>query len=372
MKKGMEKVMKKGKRKGLAGKVVIALVAIAIVAAGGYYAYLGSSIEVTAVPAAYGAIEKLITETGSVEARNSVVISSKIQGQLSSLDVSEGDTVKEGQRLATYAADSGVADIGSMRAQISGLQVQLNQANELAAKNKHLFDEGAVSFEEYNQATVEAKQIQSQIAAINYSIAGLSEAGGAKGVIAPISGTVTSVLVNEGEVVSPGAPMIEITDAEDTYIKVNLVSEDADEIAQGSRVRVLSENEKLIDENASVSKIFVKAQDVMSDLGISQKRVPVEITLGIEKNLRLGSNVNVEIISDMRENVLSVPENAVFEINRQQYVYVIEDGKAKLTSVQTGLEGEKYTEITSGLAEGDLVITSPAKEIEDGKTVKVL
>jgi len=256
-----------------------------------------------------------------------------------------------------------------MRAQISGLQVQLNQANEMAAKNKRLYDEGAVSFEEYNQATVEAKQIQSQIAAINYTIAGLSEAGGSKGVIAPISGTVTSVLVNEGEIVAPGTAMIEITDAENAYIKVNLISEDADEIAQDCQVRVFSENEKLIDENATVGKIFVKAQDVMSDLGISQKRVPVEVVLSVEKNLRLGSNVNVEIVADKRENVLTVPENAVFEINRQQYVFTIEDGKAKLTRVQTGLEGEKYIEVVSGLAEGDLVITSPAKEIEDGKAV---
>ncbi|MCL1808566.1 MAG: efflux RND transporter periplasmic adaptor subunit [Clostridiales bacterium] len=351
-------------------KWVVALAAAILAGgAGGYYALLGSSIEVSAVPAAYGTIEKLITETGSVEARNSVVVSSKIQGQLSSLDVAEGDAVTEGQRIAAYQADSGAADIGSMRAQISGLQVQLNQANEMAAKNKRLYDEGAVSFEEYNQATVEAKQIQSQIAAINYTIAGLSEAGGSKGVIAPISGTVTSVLVNEGEIVAPGTAMIEITDAEDAYIKVNLISEDADEIAQDCQVRVFSENEKLIDENATVGKIFVKAQDVMSDLGISQKRVPVEVVLSVEKNLRLGSNVNVEIVADKRENVLTVPENAVFEINRQQYVFTIEDGKAKLTRVQTGLEGEKYIEVVSGLAEGDLVITSPAKEIEDGKAV---
>ena len=365
--------MKKGKK----SKIIIAAAVIIVCGAGCAYAIMGSGIEVSAVTASYGNIEKLITETGSVEAKSSAVVSSRIQGQLAAVSVKEGDEVSEGQQLATYTATGSVAaDISGIRAQISGLQVQLNQAKDLEAKNKRLYEEGALSYEEYSNAISAARQIETQIASLNYSIISLSEtaseAGGSKGVTAPISGIVTSVLVREGEIVAPGAAMVEISDASETYIRVNLVSEDADEVTLGDQVRVFSENEKLIDDAASVSKIFIKAQDVLSDLGIYQKRVPVEVTLGIEKNLRLGSNVNLEIIADRRENVLIVPENSVFEINKQKYVYKIESGKAKLQSVETGLEGEKYTEILGGLSEGDMVISSPPKELEDGKNVKIL
>lgn len=358
--------MKKGKK----NKLIIAALIIVLAVAAGAYAIKGSAVEVSAVPVDYGSVEKIITETGSVEARNTVTVSSKIQGQLLSVDVSEGDAVTEGQRIISYTSDSGAADIGGVRAQISGLQVQLNQANDLAAKNLKLYEEGALSYEDYNQAVTNAKQIESQIAALNYSIAGLSEAGGSKGVSAPIAGTVTSVFVSEGEIVAPGAQMIEISDASETYINVNLVSEDADETALGDQVRVFSESEKLLDENAAVTKIFVKAQDVLSDLGIYQKRVPVEITLSEDKGLRLGSNVNLEIVAEKRDNALRAPANSVFEINKQHYVYKIENGKAKLQGVEIGLEGEDYTEILGGLSEGDMVITSPSQDIEDGKAVK--
>ena len=360
-----------GMKKKIKGKLIIAVIAVAAAGAAGYYAVSGSAAEVSVAAAEFGDVERFISETGSVEPRNSVVISSRIQGQLLSVSVAEGDSVSEGQRLASYSADSGAADIGGIRAQISGLQVQLAQANDTAAKNRSLYEEGALSHEEYSSATASVKQIESQIAALNYSIAGLSEAGGSKGVIAPISGVVTSVMVREGETVAPGALMFEISDISETFIKVNLISEDADEIAKGDRVRVFSESEQLIDDDAMVTKIFVKAQDVLSDLGIAQKRVPVEIALSSEKNLRLGRNVNVEIVVDQREGVLIVPENAIFEINRQKHVYRVEDGKATLQAVQTGLEGERHTEVVSGLSQGDSVIVSPAREIEDGKAVRI-
>lgn len=365
--------MKKGKK----SKIIIAAVVIIVIGTAGAYAVMGNGIDVSTATASYGGVEKLINETGSVEAKSSAVVSSKIQGQLASVNVKEGDEVAEGQLLAAYTATgSAASDISGIRAQISGLNVQLNQAKDSEAKNKRLYEEGALSYEEYSNSISATKQIETQIASLNYSIISLSEtaseAGGSKGVTAPISGTVTSVMIKEGETVSPGAPMIEISDASEIYIKVNLVSEDADEINSGAQVRVFSENEKLLDDSAVVSKIFVKAQDVLSDLGISQKRVPVEITLSVEKNLRLGSNVNLEIIADMRENVLIVPENSVFEINKQKYVYKIENGKAGLQNVETGLEGEKYTEILGGLSNGDVVIMSPPKELEDGKKVKTL
>ena len=362
--------MKKGK-KGIKGKIVIGAVIIALAGAGVYHS-TGAGIEVSAFDVAPGEVERLITETGSVEASSSAVISSRIQGQLLSVAVKEGDTVTEGQRIASYTEDSGAADIGGIRAQISGLTVQLNQAKDLAGKSSQLYQEGAMSYDEYSEAQAAVKKIESQISALNYSITGLSESAGSKGVIAPISGTVTQVMVREGEIVSPGAPMIEISDISDVHIKVNLVSEDADEIAVGNAVRVKSESDSLIDGSAKVKKIYIKAQDVLSDLGIVQKRVPVEISLSGNKNLRLGRNLNVEIIVEKKENVLRIPDNAIFEINRERHVFIIENGKAKLQSVEIGLEGEKFVEIISGLSAGDKVITSPAREVEDGKAVKAI
>ena len=357
-------------KKGIKAKLIAVAAAIAVIGAGVYYT-LDAGVPVSAFEVEIGSTEKLITETGSVEAANCAVISSRIQGQLLSVDVKEGDTVTEGDRIASYTTDSGTADIGGIMAQISGLKTQAASANEYAEKSRKLYEEGAMSFEEYNQAVTDATRIESQISALYYQVAGLSEARGSKGVIAPISGTVTQVFASEGEIVAPGAPLIEISDMSDIVIKVNLISDDADIVALGNTARIYGENNRLIDGEATVSKMYIKAKDVLSDLGIYQKRVPVEITSGSEKNLRLGSSVNIEIIVDNRENVVRIPRNALFEMGSVKHVYTIQNNKATLRSVKIGLEGEKYTEITEGLSVGEMIITSPGREVEDGKAVKI-
>ena len=365
------------KKKGLKGKLIAAGIALAVIAAIAVAAMGGAAV-VSLAPAEQGAVEKFITETGSIQARDSVAVSGKAHGQIAALLVSEGDAVAEGQLLASYAADGTTeslsADINGIRAQVAGLQAQLYLAKDLAARNNTLYEEGAVSFDEYNNAVTAVSQIESQIAALNHTIAGLSaslsELSGAQGVAAPIAGTVTAVWVREGEIVSPGVPLLEIADITNIYVEANLIAEDADALAEGNHARVFSESERLIDENAVVSKIFVSARDVMSDLGILQKRVPVEITLSSEKTLRLGSDVNLEIVAERKEHVLRIPESALFEINREHHVYLVEGNRAKLQKIEVGLVGGRYAEVLEGLSPGDLVITSPAAEIEDGKAVK--
>ena len=108
----------------------------------------------------------------------------------------------------------------------------------------------------------------------------------------------------------------------------------------------------------------------MSDLGVSQKRVTVEVSFGSEKTARLGSDVDVQITVDKKENVLRVPDLAVFEKGRKNCVYVVKDGKAVLREIKTGLEGEDYMEVVSGLSVGDKVILSPGDNISDGVRIK--
>jgi HlyD family secretion protein len=158
---------------------------------------------------------------------------------------------------------------------------------------------------------------------------------------------------------------------DDLHARVNLAAEDADMISVGAHARVYGESGALIDEEAVVGKIYVKAQEVLSELGIYQKRVPVEIVFSISRLPRLGSDIRAEIVAEKKENALRVPDSARFEISKEQYVYVIdEDGKARLRKIRIGLEGEDFAEVLDGLSLGEAVILSPSRDIEDGASVK--
>ena len=349
--------------------IIIGAAAILVIAAAASSA-MKSGIVVESAAVDQGDVTKILKETGSVESKSAVTITAKSSGEIRGLKASEGDNVKAGDILMTSSGTGATLDIKSQQAELAGLQAQYSQARELANKNKALYDQGALSYEDYNASATEAKQLASQIAALRYSIQSYSESTGAGGVTAPVAGVLTGVYVKEGESVTAGAPLFEISNLNDIYVKTDFIAADADQIKGGDKARIYNEDANFFDDNGTVKKVYLKAEDKMSDLGVNQKRVTVEVSFGTTEPIRLGADVDVEITVDRKTNVLRVPELAVFEKDKKNYVYVIEGGKAVLREVKTGLEGEDYTEVVSGLAKGDTVIVSPSDDISDGVRVK--
>lgn len=350
--------------------IVIGAAAILVIAAAAAAA-MNSGITVESAAVDQGEVTKLLKETGTVESKSTITVTAKNSGEIKGLSVEEGDSVMAGDLLMTSGGTSAKLDIKSQQAELAGLQAQYSEARELADKNKALYEQGALSYQEYNTSTTAAKQLASQIASLQYSIQSFAESSGADGVTAPVDGVLTGVFVKEGESVVAGAPLFEISNLDDVYVKTDFIAEDADLIHEGDVVRIYNEDTGFNDEKGSVKKVFLKAENKMSDLGVNQKRVTVEISFGTAEPVRLGSNLDVEIAVEKKENVLRVADLAVFEKDEKNFVYVIEGNKAVLREVETGLEGEDYMEVISGLSKGDVLILSPNDEISGGVRVKV-
>ena len=355
----------KTKRWIAAGAIVILVGAAAVMTVGN----TGVEAEIAAIDR--GDVIKLLKETGSVESRSAVTISAKNAGEVKGLMVEEGDAVKAGDLLMAGDGTSAALAIKSRKAELSGLQAQYQQARELANKNKALYQQGALSYESFRASDTAVKQLSSQIASLQYSIESDQESSGASGVTAPVDGILTGVYIKEGEMAAAGQPLFEISNLDDIYVKADFIAEDADLIREGDAVRIYNGDSDFSDDNGTVKKVYLKAEEKMSELGVNQKRVTVEISLGKADALRLGSDVDVEVTVDKKENVVRVPELALFEKNKKDCVYVIKSGKAKLREIKTGLSGEDYKEVVSGLSEGEKVILSPGDDIANGTRVKL-
>ncbi|QOX64953.1 efflux RND transporter periplasmic adaptor subunit [Anoxybacterium hadale] len=351
-------------------KTVFLLVAVLAVGTISAAAWLGGGKEAETAAVDKGEVKKILKENGTVESKSAVTIMAKNAGEIKGLMVDEGDRIEKGAVLMLSDGTSAALDIKSQQAELSGLQAQYSQAKELADKNRLLYEQGALSYEAYNTSNTEAKQLAAQISALRYSIESYAQSTGSEGVTAPVAGVVTAVYVKEGASVAVGAPLFEISNLDDIYVKTDVIAEDADLIQEGDSVKIYNTDSGFSDELASVRKIHIKAEDKLSDLGVSQKRVTVEIAFGSDKRARLGSSLDVEITVEQKENALRVPELAVFVKEKENYVYLLENGKAVLKQVETGLEGEDYYEVLSGLAEGDQVILSPGDDISGGIRIK--
>ncbi len=348
----------------------IVLGALVLIVVGGAIAAISlSKVSVESALVEKGEVVRLVEESGVVATKNSVIVAAKNGGEIKSLLAEEGAVVNAGKLLLESDIKSAQMDIKSLESQLSGVQTQYLRAKSLADKNKVLYEEGALSNEEYNASVSAAKQLAAEVSALSYTIKSNKEARGSSGVTAPITGTITDVFVQKGETVAAGAPLFEISDLSQLYIKVELIAEDADLVQTGDIARVYNEDSGFSDKNGSVRKIYTKAEEELSELGINQRRVTVEIALTPGAKLRLGSDMDVEITVDKKESVLRISDEALFEKEGKDYVYVIENEKAVLRQVELGLEGEDYAEVLSGLSEGETLIVSPGDDVDEGVKV---
>ncbi|MDR1136569.1 MAG: efflux RND transporter periplasmic adaptor subunit [Clostridiales Family XIII bacterium] len=347
-------------------KIVIILGCFIIAAcAGAYYYSISGAISVVTEAAAYGRIEELIDETGTVTARQVSVVAAKNNYDIMQVLCAVGDEVNAGDLLIMTDTKGGDADVMSLRAQTVGLEAQLAQAERNAEQLKELYESGAVSKNDYDTAETAAKGIASQLQSLRHTIQSAQSNIQTNRVEAPVSGTVTELLVSVGDTVIMGTPLIEISDLNDMYINVSLIAGDAEKVTVGDEVRI-EDSERA----AKVEKISPKVAEVMSELGLSQKRVDVEVSVEDQTGLILGSDKELEIIIEEKPSVLIVPRKSVFSTNEKDYVYLVEEEKAALREVSVGIKGDDVYEILSGIEAGDLVIVSPDDMVGDGTRVK--
>ncbi len=370
-------------------KRVILMFSVLVIAVIAGFMVMNAGTVVTVEEVTKGQVLFIVKETGSVESQSTITINAKSVGEIGEIAVAEGQEVKAGELLISADAEGSVQmDIKSLEAQAAAVRTQYNEAKRISDKNKILYEEGALSYEAYSQSLAVTNQLSQTLASMNFSTGSMAAATGVGGVFSPIDGVITDVFVKKGESVVAGSKLFEVSNLEELYLKTQLIAEDANKVKVGNKVWLSNEDADFSDMEAKVSKVFLKAQETMSDLGIYQKRVTVEIESDKLSQLRLGTDVDVHIIADIREDVIRVSKNSVFnlasfefdssesndsqmnEIIPNEYVYVIEKGKAALREVKTGLKGESYIEIVSGLEVGERIIKSPTKEIEDGIKVK--
>lgn len=343
---------------------------LVLAVAGAVWTQSAGGIEAETELIKMGDVSKVIKQTGTVESDSTSLITAKTVMDIKGFDFQEGDVVSAGQVILSTDVTAAQLTVKSMESEAAGLRIQYNRAKDMTARSKLLYDQGAISRDEYLIVETAERQLASQLSAVNYSIASMKETMDTGGITAPISGVITQVYAKVGETVMPGSPLLELSDLDRLYISTYLIASDADQIKTDNAVLVSDEDTGFNDPNAVVRKIHLKAIDFVSDLGISQKRVKVEIRMSTIDGIRLGSEMEVEITIDSRTNVVLVSTKSLFEFDGTHFVYVVEDGKAALREVEPGLKGEDLWEIRSGLEEGETVIVSPGNEIDEGTKIK--
>jgi HlyD family secretion protein len=335
-------------------------------------------VEVVVRPVDYGTVERAVANTraGTVKACRRAKLSPSIGGQIASLPIHEGDTVKGGDLLLEIWNKDLVAEVKLARSEAEAArarataallkaEVAQREANRLVKLRKT----GAASEEKTDKAVTDAKALRADYEAarasalMNEARVGVAEANlDRTRLIAPFGGVIAQIHGELGEYVTPSPigiptpPVVDLIDNTCFYVTAPIDEVDVPSITPGMTARVSLD---AFGDRRFSGKVRRIAPYVL-ELEKQARTVDVEVQFDIPGDIHqmlAGYSADVEIILDVRKNTLRIPTPAVLEGN---HVFVYLPGKKKIKdrTFKSGISNWDYTEVISGLKPGELVVVN--------------
>ena len=348
----------------------------------------GPAISVSA--AARTAFTESILVTGSLTARQEVLISPQIEGyRITELLVDEGDRVNQGQvlarlekstleaQLAQLEAQQTRADAAIAQARSNIIQTQASQKQAEAAfeRAQDLVKSGATSRAVYDEREAAARTAAASVTSAQDGLR-VSEADktqilaqiresrlrlGYTDIIAPTAGLVSRRNAKLGAVAAAvGDPLFRIIAKGEVEMEAEVPEIYLPKIHSGMTARIEVAG---LRERAGTIRLISPEVDRATRLG------RVRIFIGDDGELRVGTFARA-VITIAKSEGLGVPSSALLSQSEGQIVQVVKDGKVETRRVRTGLVSAGKTEVVEGLAEGELVVTRSGTLLRDGDAVR--
>lgn len=343
-------------------KTVIIIIAIVIVAALGIYRIaeslkppaIAEKIPVNVVSAVVekGTIYATSPLTGRIDPVESAYVIPMAAGEVTSVAVSLGDYVKKGDLLFTI-------DKTQMQTTYNSAKLAHDSAKEEYDRMALLYKEGAVSLQQF-------QSVETQYNVARQNLRATSDALDYTTVTSPISGYITSVNISEGVLVSQAAPAVTVADVSELKINAGLSEYLINKVKIGDKVDIVIKTISPEPYPGTISAISPAP---------AQGTLTYPVTITVDENsgdIKAGMFAEVQIISDMKTDVICVPSDAVFIKSGESRVVVLKGDIPSIITVETGLDNGTLTEIVQGLNVGDIIAVTGQQYVVDGEPVKIL
>lgn len=305
-------------------------------------------------------VDDFYETTGTVKAKHTTMVSSRLMGTVKTVTVREGESVQKGQVLVTIDDADLAEKVRSAEKAVEVARQQRSLMEVTYKRYKGLYDEKALSKQELDQIETQKKVAELEYERAQSALAEAKTYQGYATIKAPITGVVTSKKVEIGSMAVPGVPMlvIETTEAFDVEVPV-------DEGLLG-KVKLGDPVEVYIDSLARHFK--AKVSEIVRAIDPQTRTFTIKIALS-EKGLRSGQFVRVRIPMGHRE-VVTVPHRAIVQKGQLQGVYTVDsNGLITYRLVKLGKSYGDHVEVISGLKAGDRIIPDETEKVIDGATL---
>ncbi len=356
-------------------KLLIALVILALLGAGGYF--LKDRLPLPAEENPEGRlpfatvmrrdIVKSVDVSGYVEPLIATEVKSEVSGKIFKIYVDNGVTVKKGDKLVELDKTLAQADFDEAERNLTIQESVLEKNRRDFERLQKLFADGFATERDMLDAKTAMEQSQISVEVQRARISKQRENLDKTTILAPHDGMVSNLDITPGQVVigagsgNSGTTLMKVNDLSQMIVQANLNEFDVAKIALSTPAQLSFDS---LPELKLEGKLFyispsgiTSGTSSAASLSTALRVFPIKVSFEAPgKSIRPGISANISMVIARAEQALSVPISAVFIEGRERFMFVRDAaGKFSRKAVGTGINNDGYIEITEGVSEGDEV-----------------
>jgi len=302
---------------------------------------------------------------GTVVSADRIEVASRLSGYIQGLAVYEGQSVKEGRILFTVDSASVKAEIRQAKAELSKAKATLAEAESNYRHYNNLYQSKSATRQEYEEAERMYKVAQGSVRAAEAGLANTRTQLNYAEVRAPFDALVVSKRLDNGQLVSPGTPVLVLENPKHLQVQAQVSKQAFSHLRLGQKVQVEFQGpDNQVQTVTGAVERMVSAADPVTHTHL------VKVGLPAAGRAYIGEYALVEIPVGEQEGIV-VPTGAIYDRAGITGVFVLDGkGRARFRMVTLGRQLPQETVILSGLFPGDRLIVSPAAPLANGVKIQ--
>lgn len=306
------------------------------------------------VEAARVSVEKLpqaLTAVGSLRSDETVIVRPEIAGRIAQILFQEGERVTKGEALVRLDDSVQQADVEKARANLVLSKSKFDRAEDLRSKGFLSSQARDEAENNYKVAVAEVELMQARIAKTT--------------IRAPFSGTIGLRQVSVGDYVKEGQDLVNLESLDPLKVDFRVPENALSLVRDGQTLQITLD---AIPDKAYGGRVYAinPLIDANGRSIVIRAQVPNR-----DGQLRPGMFARVRLFTSGLRDTLVVPEESLFPVGDDKYVYKVVDGKAARQKIEIGARRDGRVEVVSGLAPADVVVTAGVIKLRDGVAVRV-
>lgn len=310
------------------------------------------------------AVENTEEAVGTLEGLTNPTVSAEVAARVIKIHVNTGEAVKQGQLIATLDASDFGMQRNEAQADVARIEAQLANQAKTVARSQALVSKKFISQNAVDNDIAQQNVLKEQLTGAKARISTINHSSSKTKLYAPASGNVEKKLVDDGEYVRVGDPIMLIVSRQRLRAHLPFPEHIGAQLKPGLKVRLSTPtSDKTVEVVIHDLKPMIvegsRTVDVIADI------------LNAPVGWQPGASVTGVVVLDTQPAANMVPEQSVVLRPAGDVVYVVRDGKAFQAIVKTGLRQNGLVELLSGVNANDTIVVDGAGFLTDEALVKV-